>query len=338
MITSTRSLASERSRRREARVRQLQQERDSREAAIFGRIPRLGEIKATQSEVGLDLSRLMLRVPTRFQKSFEELRAYASELSAEREQLLRRHGIDPRELEVWWDCPVCMNTGWLEPEQAGPDTVRPAKKCQCLIQEEIDEMYRAAGLTGPLREQNFDGFDLTVYPSQDREYMGKVLDYCKGYAQRLARGTQQESLLLMGGVGLGKTFLASAIANVAVAARRTVVYFTFSEFVDLLRFNKFETQDTYQEGMQRLLDADLIVMDDIGAEKVTEFVAQELFTIINHRMNRMLPMVVSTNLTPEDVEPTYGERIASRLLNGFEAILLRGMDVRRVLRNRRAHL
>lgn len=85
-----------------------------------------------------------------------------------------------------------------------------------------------------------------------------------------------------------------------------------------------------------MLDADLIVLDDLGAEKVTEFVAQELFTIINHRINRMLPMIVSTNLTPAEIEESYGQRIASRLLFGFEALPLRGEDVRRVLRRRRS--
>lgn len=336
MITSIRSLTTERARRREARLRQLEQERDSREIAIFERLPRLAEIKAIQTEIGLDLARLMLRVPSRLQRGFDELKAWSLQLSAERDELLKRHRIDPADLEVWWDCPVCKNTGWLEPEPAGPDMVHPAKKCNCLIQEEIEDLYHMAGITGPLREQTFARFDLSVYPPEDRDYMSKVLTYCKGYARQIASGTQQESLLLTGDVGRGKTFLASAIANVAVEARRSVVYFTFSEFVDLLRLNKFETEEAYRDGVQRLMDADLIVMDDLGAERKTEFVGQELFNVINHRMNCRLPIIVSTNLTPGEIEEVYGPRIASRLLNGFEVMLLRGEDVRWVLRRRRA--
>jgi DNA replication protein DnaC len=337
MITSIRSLATERARRREARIRQLVQERDSRESAIFQRIPRLAEIKALQSEVGLDLARLMLRVPTRFNKSFEELQAWSLELSAERRALLERHRISPDELDVRWDCPICKNTGWLQPEAAGPDTVHPAKKCQCLIQEEIDDLYRAAGIGGHMREQTFSRLELTVYPPEDRAYMAKVVEYGKGYAQRVANGTQDESLLLTGDVGRGKTFLSTAIGNVAVEAHRTVVYFTFSEFLDLVRLQKFEDDEQYREGLQRLVDADLIILDDLGAEKVTEFAGQELFNIINQRMNRSLPIVVSTNLTPQEIADAYGPRIASRLLNGFEVLPLRGEDIRWVLRRRRAH-
>ncbi|MFZ5823469.1 MAG: ATP-binding protein [Bacillota bacterium] len=322
-------------RRREARIRQLELERDERELMIFQRVPRLGEIKGLQSAIGLDLAKLLLRVPTQFRMSFEELQEWSLRLSAEREALLKEHRIDPHELEVHWDCPACKNTGWVRAEQASPDTVYPPKKCSCLIQEEIDDLYSAAGLTGPLREQTFERFDLTVYPAEDQPYMKKVFETCKRFAHRVAQGGYPDSLLLLGDVGLGKTFLASAIGNQAVAAKRTVVYFTFSEFMDLLRLRKFEEEEEYREGFQRLLDADLIILDDLGAEKVTDFVGQELFNIINHRINRQLPMVISTNLTAGEIEESYGSRIASRLLNGFEALVLRGEDVRWILRRRR---
>lgn len=336
MITSLRGLTSERQRRRELRIRHLEQERELRESAIMARVPELAMLKSVQSDIGLDVARIMLRVQTKFGKSFEELQAWSRQLSVEREALLQKHKVNPRDLEIWWDCPDCKNTGWLEPEPAGPDTVHPPRKCHCLIQEEIGDLYRAAGLTGPLRQQTFDRFDLTVYPQADREYMRMVLERCKRYAELVARGEQQESLLLMGDVGRGKTFLASAIANVSVAAKRSVVYFTFAEFLDLVRMHKFDDDEQYREGVGRLLEADLIILDDLGAEKITEFVAQELFTVINHRMNRQKPMVVSTNLEPGELEDSYGPRIASRLMNGFDAFLLRGDDVRRVLRRRQA--
>lgn len=338
MITSLRSLTNERQRRREARIRQLEQERDAREREIFERVPELAWIKNVQAEIGMDVARIFLKTRTRLGKSFDELKAWSLELSAQRQELLKKHRIDPALLEMMWDCEACKNTGWLPAEPAGPDTVLPPKKCHCLIQEEIADLYRASGLVGPLKEQSFDRFDATVYPSADRDYMTKVMRFCKRFAECVAKGEAVESLLLMGDVGRGKTFLSSAIANVAVAARKTVVYLTFSEFLDLIRMHKFGDGEDYQEGIQRLMDADLVVLDDLGAEKVTDFVAQELFTIINHRMNRKAPMVVSTNLEPSELQDTYSHRISSRLLNGFDACLLKGQDVRKVLRERRMGL
>lgn len=335
MIVSLRDLTTDRTKRREERIRQLERERDEREAAIFRRVPRLQEIKALQSEIGLDLARLVLRAPTKFRLSFDELQQWSLRLSAERASLLKEQQIDPAELEVHWDCPVCKNTGWIRTEEPDPGYVTPTRKCQCLIQEEIEDLYKAAGLTGPLREQTFARFDLTVYPPEEREYMAQVLADCKAFSQDVARETPRDSLLLQGDAGLGKTFLASAIAGAVVAAQRTVVYFTFSEFMDLIRLQKFEDEQVYRDGLQRLLDADLIVLDDLGAEKVTDFVAQELFNLINQRINRQKPMVASTNLRPDEVAEYYGERIASRLLFGFEVLQLRGQDVRRILRLRR---
>ncbi|MEW8977868.1 MAG: ATP-binding protein [Symbiobacterium sp.] len=332
MMLSLSALASERVRRREARIRQLERERDEREAAIFARIPRLAEIKELQSEIGLDVARLYLHRPTRFGKSFEELKEWSLQLSREREELLRRHGIDPYELEVHWDCPRCQNTGWVR-EPADGDTAAPPRKCACLVQEEIDDLYRAAGLTGPLREQTFEHFDITVYPPECRKHMEGVRDYCRRFADAVASGDARSSLLLQGAVGLGKTFLACAIGNRVIAAGKTVGYFTLPEFVELVRAEKLD-EEFRSSTMQQLLDADLIILDDLGAEKVTEFVAQELFNLINLRLNRQLPMVASTNLRPSELEDVYGERIASRLLFGFEALTLQGEDVRKVLRLR----
>ena len=331
MMTSLSDMTSERMRRREARIRQLEQERDEREAAIFRRIPRLAEIKEVQAEIGLDLARLYLNRPTRFRMTFAELRDWSLRLSREREALLRQHGIDPHELEVHWDCPACRNTGWIR-EVGDGEEVSPPRKCACLIQEEIEDLYRAAGLTGPLREHTFDRFDLTVYPPEYQKHNAGVLADCRRFAESAASGNARTSLLLQGPVGLGKTFLACAIGNRVIAAGKTVGYFTLSEFIDLIRTQKFD--EDRSSAMQPLLEADLIILDDLGAEKVTDFVAQELFNLINLRLNRQLPMVASTNLLPEELEDTYGERIASRLLYGFEALTLKGSDVRKVLRRR----
>ncbi len=335
MITSIRDLTSERTRRREAGLRQRIQERDERETQILTRIPRIAEIKQLQTEIGLDVARLFLKGQTRFGKNFDELRNWSQELRTEQLKLLKKHNVDSTELEVRYDCSSCKDSGWIETPPSADGMIIPPVKCHCLRQEEIDDLYRASGLTGPMRQQRFEAFDLSVYPAEDRTYMKRIALLCKEFADRVASRIPQDSLLLTGDVGRGKTFLSSAIANVVFGAKGSVVYFTFSEFIELVRLYKFSDENQFSQGIQRLMDADLIVMDDLGAEKVTDFVGQELFTIINHRMNRQLPMVISTNLEPTEIQDEYGPRTASRLLNGFDVLMLRGDDVRRVLRKRR---
>lgn len=329
------NLGSDRAKRREARIRQLIQERDAREEAIFGRAPRLREIKLLLAEIGLDMARLTLRRATRFGKDAEELGDWARTLIGERNALLASLGLSVQDLDVQWDCDACENTGWLPVEQVDEERVRPQQKCHCLLQEEIDDLYRVSGLAHPMRQHTFDVFDLTVYPAEIRGYMEGVRAECEQFAYDVADGKPVQNLLLVGGVGRGKTFLSSCIANRVLQAKRTVVYLTFLEFLDLTKRVTFDAQDDEIDGVARLLEADLLVLDDLGAEKVSEFVAQELFKVINARVNRGAPMVISTNLDPETLQATYSERIYSRLAGTSVSFMLRGDDIRLILRKRR---
>lgn len=327
------NLSAERIRRREERRRRRQEERDQREAAIFARIPRLAEIKAEMAALGLQLARQALRLRP---GDGEELVARGQALSRERAELLHRHGIDPAELEVHWDCPDCQDTGWIQPRvEPGQDVTTLPRKCHCLLQEEIEDLYRVSGLTKPMQEQTFDRFDLTLYPPAVQGYMEDILTRCREFAQGIIAGEKVTNLLLMGGVGLGKTFLATAIANEVLVHHKVAVYFTFPELVDVLRRQRLEDDEAGRWGMQRLLESDLLILDDLGAEKPTDFVAEQLFNVLNYRINRQLPWVISTNLTPDDLGEVYGDRIHSRLIGLSDVLILRGNDVRLELLERR---
>jgi DNA replication protein DnaC len=329
------NLASDRAKRREARIRQLQQERDAREQALFARFPRLTEIKATLAEISLDMARIALGLPARLQKDPGALRQLAGALQGERLRILAAAGISPRELEIHWDCSDCQNTGWLPAEQVDGDRVLPQQKCHCLQQEEIDDLYRISGLTQPMRRHTFDSFDRTVYPEAVRAEAEAVRAACEQFADAVIDGRETLNLLLMGDVGRGKTFLCTCVANRLLATRRTVVYLTFLEFLDLTRKVRFESAEEGEDALRLLLEADLLILDDLGAEKVSEFVLQELFRVINTRMNRGVPFVISTNLDAEELQATYTARIFSRLAGSCRVCQLEGDDIRGVLAVRR---
>lgn len=333
-----RDLADERMKRREARLRQLQRERDEREAAIFARAPRLGEIKHELVQIGLDLARIALRLPGRLGLDATALNARGRALMEERRILLQSYRIDPNDLEVHWGCPACQDSGWIKPViDPGQDTVAPPAKCHCLIREEIEDLYRFSGLTRPMQDQVFERFDLNVYPPEVREDNAFIRDRCLQFARDVVAGREVDNLLLMGDVGRGKTFLATAIANHVLQQHKVAVYFTFPEFLDLLRRRRWDNEDEDGgAGMRRLLESDLLILDDLGAEKLTEFVGQELFNVLNQRINQRKPLVVSTNLAFGDLEECYGRRISSRLIGTSEVLRLEGDDVRLVIRRRRA--
>lgn len=342
-------MSRERAARREARIQQLQTERDLRQLALFERIPELREIHELQARIAVEMGRAVLHHRRQFpDKSPAELAEWGRELSARFQTVLREHGVDPRELEVWWDCPHCRNTGWITPDPAavaGLDLVPPARKCECLLQEEAEDLYKVSGLRGPHRRFDFAHFDLTLWPDHPgpdtggvtyREYMAGVRDRCIEFARMVAEGGSPKSICLMGDVGRGKTFLACAIANYLLEHRRTVLYITFNEFVDFARRSKFEGND-YQEWRQFWQEASLCVLDDVGAEHATPFVIQELYSLLNTRMMDEKPFIFVTNVTnPLDLEQVYTARIASRVLLGATWIKVLGPDLRGVLKARGA--
>ncbi len=255
---------------------------------------------------------------------------------AERDRLLEAHGLGRKWLDVWWDCEKCHDTGVIE--HIHPDgTFEPATKCDCELKGEMDDILRAAGLVGPLSEQTFDSWDPLLIPERDRSIMIKTHQYCYSYAQNVATGKTDRGLLVIGGVGLGKTFMCTAITHLVASYHKPVAYFTMSDLMDFARRAKFdrESGDLLQAYL-RVLESTLIVVDDLGQERVTEFTSEELFSVINFRINRGLPFVISTNLTPDELDDRYGERIASRLFGFCDVLRFVGEDVRKIKRLRQS--
>lgn len=273
--------------------------------------------------MALDFARLAASLPTRSGLDGEGLERRSAQLDEEWGTLFREGQIPPEYLEVWWDCPRCRDSGWLHADE----------KCNCLLQAEIDTLYHLSGLPPELLRQTFETFRVDLYPAEARPYMEQVLADCREFARRVARGLEVENLVFLGGVGLGKTFLSSAIANTVLQAGRTVVYVTLSDLFDLIRRCKFDLDDA--EGLSMLREADLLILDDLGGEKVSDFSLQELFTLINHRINHRRPLVVSTNLSPKALEEVYTARIFSRLMGSARLIKLEGDDIRLVLKRSR---
>ena len=84
--------------------------------------------------------------------------------------------------------------------------------------------------------------------------------------------------------------------------------------------------------MQALLDTDLLVLDDLGAEYHSAFNVSSVYNIINSRLNLRRPTVISSNLTTKELETRYSDRIVSRLLTQYTYLRFAGSDIRQILR------
>lgn len=133
------------------------------------------------------------------------------------------------------------------------------------------------------------------------------------------------NLLLLGPVGVGKTHAAVAAVRAQHFDRGTDVRFLpVVELLDLLR------PGGPDNALYDLADTDLLVLDDLGSERPTEWTAERLYALINRRWLEVRPTVCTTNLDPDGLRAAVGERVFSRLVgNGAVVLGLSGHDRRR---------
>ena len=79
-----------------------------------------------------------------------------------------------------------------------------------------------------------------------------------------------------------------------------------------------------------VLECDLLVIDDLGAEFVTQFTNAALYNIINTRINLGLPTIISSNLTLQEIENEYSTRISSRIIGEYSILCFEGKDIRQL--------
>ncbi len=121
-------------------------------------------------------------------------------------------------------------------------------------------------------------------------------------------------LLLRGGYGCGKTHLAAAISNYAVEMGVPTLFLTVPDLLDMLRFSYDSTDTSFENRFHEIRNASLLVLDDFGTQNATGWAQEKLFQIINYRYINKLPLVITTNLSPDDIEARFRSRLADREL------------------------
>jgi DNA replication protein DnaC len=136
-------------------------------------------------------------------------------------------------------------------------------------------------------------------------------------------------LWLMGDVGTGKTTLAMLVSKAALEAGRSVAIYSLPRLLAELRKSFDEDSDrSFLELLDRLAAVDLLHVDDLGAERTSPWVIEQLYSIVNSRYEEERSMVVTTNLQREELVEQIGERTVSRLTEMCDELPLFGHDRR----------
>ena len=254
-----------------------------------------------------------------------EAAAALAEARQKRDALLAASGRSPQALEPKFTCPLCQDTG-----------VAQGKTCQCvrremqrLRREEIEAM-------SSLSVTRFDTMKLDYYPNTRdpqtgrsvRQYMAELLADLQDYAA--AFDLDSENLMFTGNAGLGKTHAALAVAGSALDKGYDVIYISSPDFFSRVETLHFGSDPAGEK--DALLDtvsgADLLILDDLGTEFNSSFVISTLYSLLNDRLGRRRPTILTTNITDGALlEKLYTEKVASRI-SAFVPYRFLGDDIR----------
>jgi DNA replication protein DnaC len=211
------------------------------------------------------------------------------------------------------DCPLCGGVGYLRTDLPieHPDFGK-LRICTCrqgqIHQQTRERLFKLSHLD-ELSHLTFDNFKPRGHmglPPQQANSLELAYNQAQQFSQSLSGW-----LLLQGNFGCGKTHLAAAIANFAVDLGVPTLFITVPDLLDSLRFAYQSPEATFEERFEEIRQADLLILDDFGTQNATQWAQEKLFQIINYRYINRLPLVVTTNLSIQDIE----DRIRSRLMD-----------------------
>jgi len=241
--------------------------------------------------------------------------------------LLRSKGLPEDYLEVKYFCDKCRDTG----------IDNNANVCSCFTDLLREVAFQEAGKKSPLKFSSFNDFRLDYYIDEyspahgctPRQRMEQILELCKTYAEDFDLNSQ--NILMIGETGLGKTHLSLAIAGEAIKKGYKVLYNSAQNIFNELQKEYFGRSESRGQFESLVLECDLLVLDDLGAEFSTQFTDAALYNIVNTRINTALPTIISTNLKFEEIEARYSRRISSRFIGEYVILSFFGNDVRQAI-------
>lgn len=255
-----------------------------------------------------------------------EMKKKIAGLVEKQKRLLEENGFDADCMEEKYECPDCRDTGYI---QSG-------EKCHCLKQKILRVLYRQSNIEDVLERENFDTLRYDIYTDSECEKMKEIIGKCKGFTDDF--DDKYENILLCGSVGVGKTFLTNCMTKALLDKGHSVIYFTAIRMFDTLSHGLFSYEEDSRNIQNDLFTCDLLIIDDLGTENITPFVAARLFDVLNERDLRKRSTIISTNLTFEELGNRYSERSFSRILGNYKVLHPDVEDIRLRLRKRKSSL
>ena len=297
--------------------------------------PKISEINKELSKIFIDLSKQIINAtPEEKNKILNILKKKSNSLIKEKNSIIKELCKSTDYFEPNFECKICKDTGFVQ--KAGKSEI-----CNCLKQKIYNIAYNKSNI-GNLEFENFGTFNIRLFSDKEnkekykssispRENMNLLREKANNFIKNF-EDPQEKNLIFLGGTGLGKTFLTNCIANELLKEGKTVLYQTAPIMFDDIFDEKYgKTKE--QIGLEKnILNSDLLIIDDLGTEKISDNKIEELFNIINTRLlnqnHKITKTIISTNLTAQELANTYTMRIGSRLAGSYRFLRFFGDDIR----------
>ncbi len=257
------------------------------------------------------------------EQAIENATAYERQLEEARENL---RSLEPNSLQ-WRKYFELMNEAktmlkWYHGETSTDADGRVTYSDRGLIKKMLNEAQRLkehSNLGARFMNRTFGNFEVKRDPHAYQQ--------CKAYAEReMLFSDKRNGLLVLGGVGSGKTHLAAAIANSFTDKGIPVLFGTFSDHLEHIR-EEFDIGGKRQY-LSMMKNTPVLVLDDVGKEKKTEWSSQIMFDVINYRYEHLLPVILTTNFDTDGLANHVGNAVWSRLYEMCGGVETSGKDFR----------
>lgn len=248
-------------------------------------------------------------------------------------------------------CPECGGSGW---RRANRDGISAVERCECVAAARAGRLIDAANVPPLYRQATFDNFNTLPENPVTHRILQTAVTIAASYAREYPYGTKKQGLMFIGDPGTGKTHLAVAVMKRLIARGFECVFFDYQNLLERIRSSYDQASGAAQrEAYQTALDCEVLILDDLGAHRVSDWVEDTVTSLITYRYNQNKPLITTTNLRdPEagdasipsgaagDLSSRYylteriGSRARSRLFEMCRTISTRGVEDYRVRKNR----